>query len=48
MTIKNKLEKLAAEKSTPCISISLNTHRTFPENVLESFLIPFYIKGLTT
>jgi len=37
MIIKKQLEKLANEKSTPCISISLNTHRTFPENAQEKY-----------
>jgi len=30
---KEKLEKLAAEKSSPCITISMNTHRTSPDNL---------------
>lgn len=29
---KEKLEKLTAEKSNPCVTISLNTHHTFPDN----------------
>jgi len=32
---KDTLEKLAAEKSNPCLTISLNTHRTFPENAQD-------------
>jgi hypothetical protein len=35
MTIKNKLEKLAVEKNTPCVSISFNTHRTHPDNLKD-------------
>ena len=35
MTIKSKFEKLASEKNTPCVSISLNTHRTHPENTQD-------------
>jgi hypothetical protein len=35
MTIKNKLEKLAVEKNAPCVSISLNTHRTHPDNLKD-------------
>jgi len=35
MTIKEKLEKLATEKSTPCVTISLNTHRTHPDNAQD-------------
>lgn len=30
---KNKLEKLACERSYPCVTISMNTHRTYPENL---------------
>ncbi|MBA4410552.1 MAG: hypothetical protein Q8S54_04540 [Bacteroidota bacterium] len=29
---KDKLEKLASERSYPCVTISMNTHRTFPNN----------------
>jgi len=29
---REKLEKLASEKNTPCVTISMNTHRTYPEN----------------
>jgi hypothetical protein len=29
---KDKLEKLASERSNPCVTISMNTHRTNPEN----------------
>jgi len=29
---KDKLEKLAIERSNPCVTISMNTHRTYPEN----------------
>lgn len=32
MTIKQKLEVLATERSTPCVTISLNTHRTHPDS----------------
>ncbi|MDD2387325.1 MAG: hypothetical protein PHP52_11155 [Bacteroidales bacterium] len=35
MTIKQKLEVLATEKNTPCVTISLNTHRTHPENARD-------------
>jgi len=30
--MKNKLEQLATERNNPCVSISLNTHRTHPDN----------------
>jgi hypothetical protein len=29
---KEKLEKLASERSNPCVTISMNTHRTYPNN----------------
>ena len=29
---REKLEKLASEKNKPCVTISMNTHRTYPEN----------------
>lgn len=29
---KEKLEKLATERSNPCVTISMNTHRTYPNN----------------
>ncbi len=30
---RERLEKLAAEKSSPCVTISMNTHRTSPDNL---------------
>lgn len=35
MTIRQKLETLANETSSPCVSISLNTHRTHPDNTQD-------------
>jgi hypothetical protein len=35
MTIKQQLENLATEKNTPCVTISLNTHRTHPDNAQD-------------
>jgi hypothetical protein len=32
MTIRQKLQALATEKSVPCVTISLNTFRTHPDN----------------
>lgn len=32
MTIRQKIDKLTSEKNTPCVTISLNTHRTHPDN----------------
>lgn len=44
MTIKSQLEKLGAEKSTPCVSISLNTHRTHPENAQDEVMLKNLLK----
>ena len=35
MTTLQKLEKLATEKNTPSVTISLNTHRTHPDNIQD-------------
>ena len=42
MTLKQKLEALATEKNTPCVTISLNTHRTHPENVQDIILLKIF------
>ena len=39
MTIRQKLEALAAEKNTTCVTISLNTHRTHPDNAQDLLLL---------
>ncbi|MBK9247981.1 MAG: hypothetical protein IPM69_07700, partial [Ignavibacteria bacterium] len=39
MTIRQKLEVLATEKNTPCVTISLNTHRTHPDNKQDDILL---------
>jgi len=36
---KEKLEKLASEKSKPCVTISMNTHRTHPENIQDTIVL---------
>jgi hypothetical protein len=36
---KEKLEKLALERSNPCVTISLNTHRTFPDNAQDAIFL---------
>lgn len=36
---KDKFEKLASEKSNPCVTISMNTHRTHPENMQDAILL---------
>lgn len=37
--IRNQLLKLAQERSNPCITISLNTHRTHPDNIKDEITI---------
>jgi hypothetical protein len=44
MTIKQKLEKLATEKNTPCVTISLNTHRTHPDNAQDAVQLKNLLK----
>ena len=39
MTIRQTLEALAAELNTPCVTISLNTHRTHPDNAQDIILL---------
>lgn len=36
---KEILEKLASEKSNPCVTISMNTHRTRPDNAQDRLLL---------
>ena len=35
MDLRNRLEKLANERSNPAVTISLNTHRTHPDNLKD-------------
>lgn len=44
MTTIQMLEKLATEKNTPCVTISLNTHRTHPDNVHDIVLLKNLLK----
>lgn len=44
MTLKQNLEILAKEKSTPCVTISLNTHRTHPENIQDAVKLKNLLK----
>lgn len=39
MTLLEQLQKLATEKNSPCVTISLNTHRTHPDNKLDAILL---------
>lgn len=41
---KNKSEKLANEKSTTCVTISLNTHKTYPENAQDEIVLKNLLK----
>ncbi len=44
MALKEQLEQLASEKSTPCVTISLNTHRTHPDNLQDEILLKNLLK----
>lgn len=37
--IRNQLLKLAQERNNPCITISLNTHRTHPDNIQDEIIL---------
>jgi len=44
MTLKERLNKLASEHSTPSVTISLNTHRTHPDNDKDAILLKNLLK----
>lgn len=44
MILKDKIEKLAKETSSPCITISLNTHRTRPNSEQDKILLKNLVK----
>lgn len=44
MILKDKLEKLANEISNPCVTISLNTHRTHPDSDKDTILLKNLLK----
>lgn len=44
---KVKFEKLASEKSNPSVTISMNTHRTHPENLQDGILLKRLCKETT-
>jgi len=44
MTIRQQLEALATEKSTPCVTISLNTHRTHPDSTRDEIQLKNLLK----
>lgn len=37
--IPGKLEKIATERNQPCVTISLNTHRTHPDNLQDEIIL---------
>lgn len=39
MTLKEKITKLANEKSNPSVTLSLNTHRTHPDSLKDEILL---------
>ncbi|WP_029904820.1 hypothetical protein [Prevotella sp. 10(H)] len=39
MTLKEKIKKLANETNNPCVTISLNTHRTHPDSLKDEILL---------
>lgn len=44
MSIKQKLETLAAERNEPCVTISFNTHRTRPDNEKDKIVLKNLVK----
>jgi hypothetical protein len=44
MTIRQKLEILASERHTPCVTISLNTHKTHPDNAKDEIILKKLLK----
>jgi hypothetical protein len=44
MNLKEKINHLANEKGAPCISISMNTHRTHPDNLQDGILLKNLLK----
>jgi hypothetical protein len=44
MTLKEQLSKLASEQNRPCVTISLNTHRTHPDNQKDEVMLKNLLK----
>lgn len=44
MNQKAKLKRLANERNNPCVSISMNTHRTHPDNLQDEIVLKNLIK----
>ncbi len=47
MTNEQKLEKLAKEQNTPCVTISFNTHRTHPDSEQDRVVLKNLLKDAT-
>ena len=45
MLLNQKLEKLGTEINKPCVTISLNTHRTHPDNAKDTILLKNLLKN---
>ncbi len=43
MTLKEQLQKLANETNEPCVSISINTHRTHPDNLQDEIMLKNFL-----
>jgi hypothetical protein len=41
---RTTVEKLADERSEPCVTISMNTHRTHPDNAQDSIVLKNHLK----
>lgn len=44
MALKDQLQKLASEKNNPCVTISMNTHRTHPDSAKDEILLKNLLK----
>jgi len=44
MALKEQLQKLGVEKNKPCVTISMNTHRTHPNNAQDGILLKNLLK----
>ncbi|MDR0801773.1 hypothetical protein [Fluviicola sp.] len=44
MNLKEQLQNLSAERNTPCVTISLDTHRTHPDNKQDEILFKNLLK----
>lgn len=42
--LKEQLQKLAGERNTPCVTLSLNTHRTHPDNAEDEVKLKNLVK----